>query len=251
MQKYRDLTVLSINETEQLVIACDSSAAIGEKAGDIVQVSPSVTAAFCLRVPLMELLSVGAQPLVVVDLIGNEYDETGRLMIEGLHQELAKADLAHLPLNGSTEENMSTIMSSIGITVIGKVAKGELKYGQLRSGDQLFYLGKPYVGTEVLANQTEIFSYGDIRRLTKEIGVRELLPVGSKGILHEAVCLAASSQLTFKLDEANSHQHQPILTTSAGPATVLIVAVSPEQSSEIAKNFSLTYLGEVKEGTII
>ena len=41
---------------------------------------PHITAAFCLRVPLMELLCYGAEPIAVIDLIGNEYAPTGGLL---------------------------------------------------------------------------------------------------------------------------------------------------------------------------
>ncbi|MDN5951463.1 MAG: hypothetical protein L0H66_04375, partial [Loigolactobacillus coryniformis] len=102
MSQFRDLTLLPLSTTEQLVIACDSSAGIGAKQADMVSVPTEVMSAYCLRVPLLELLCFGAQPLMVIDTVGNEMQPTGKLVIAGLRQELAKADLAELPLNGST-----------------------------------------------------------------------------------------------------------------------------------------------------
>ena len=77
------------------MIACDSTAGIGEKQQDIVEIDPAITAAYCLRVPLMELFCFGAEPIAVIDLIGNEYETTGRRMLKGIKKELEKADLTH------------------------------------------------------------------------------------------------------------------------------------------------------------
>lgn len=75
---------------KKLVIACDSTAGIGEKQQDIVEIDPAITAAYCLRVPLMELFCFGAEPIAVIDLIGNEYETTGRRMLKGIKKELEK-----------------------------------------------------------------------------------------------------------------------------------------------------------------
>lgn len=243
MRQYRDLTVIPLNGNEQLVIACDSSAGIGNKPADSVRADPAVTAAFCLRVPLIELLAIGAEPIAVIDLIGNEYEETGRQMLAGVKNELTKAGFSDIPLNGSTEENVATAMSTIGITVIGKAKTGQLKFGCLKTGDKLFYLGQPYVGTEVIANLDTIFGYSLLRELQAEEGLKELLPVGSKGILYEASVLADSSNLI--LDYELSESQGAVLNQSAGPATVLIVAVAPSYSNVIAEKYQLTYIGAV------
>lgn len=76
--QFRDLSLLPISATETLVIACDSSAGIGEKKADVVAVDPAITAAYSLRVPLLELTCFGAQPIAVVDTIGNEMVPTGK-----------------------------------------------------------------------------------------------------------------------------------------------------------------------------
>lgn len=246
MAQYRDLTIIPLNGKEELVIACDSSAAIGEKEGDVVKTSPAITAAFCLRVPLLEVLSIGAQAIAVVDVIGNEYEETGKKMLEGIKEELARAGLSHLSLNGSTEENMPTIMSTLGITVIGKVQVDQKRFGCLNQGDAVYYLGQPYVGAEVVAHQDTIFSYTELTRLLNTTGVLEVLPVGSKGILHEAKELAKSSRLIFELAEELTDTLE--LKKSAGPATVVLVGVSADKQQQIEQlELGLQFIGYVKE----
>ena len=91
IKEYRDLSILPISKGKSLVIACDSSAGIGKKEHDAVEIDPAITAAFCLRVPLMELLCYGAEPIAVIDLIGNEYAPTGERMLKGIREELARA----------------------------------------------------------------------------------------------------------------------------------------------------------------
>ena len=61
----------------------------------------------------------------------------------------------------------------------------------------------------------------DVIRLRKSSLVHELIPVGSKGILYEANVMAKDSKLSFEASV-------PPLTSldkSAGPATVLLVAL--------------------------
>ncbi|CAM3266231.1 AIR synthase related protein [Vagococcus fessus] len=246
MTQFRDLTVIPFNEKENLVIACDSSASIGMKSHDFIKAPPSIMAAYCLRVPLLELFSVGAEILSVVDLIGNEYENTGKEMLEGIKSELMKADLSSVPINGSTEENMPTVMSTIGITVIGKVSKDNFRFGKLKEADYIGYFGVPYVGTEVVANHETIFSYPELKQLLNEEGIREILPVGSKGILNESITLANSSNLSFKLrDKEIDTEH---LEKSAGPATVLVIGISPEYKDQLIEKYDeLTIIGKVGE----
>lgn len=246
MTQYRDLTIIPLDGKEELVIACDSSAAIGEKKGDCVKTSPAITAAFCLRVPLLEVLAIGAQPIAVIDVIGNEYDTTGKKMLEGIKEELTRAGLSNLPINGSTEENMPTVMSSLGITVIGKVLANQKRIGCLKAGDAVYYVGQPFVGKEVVAHRDMIFSYAELANLLEVPGILEILPVGSKGILHEAEELAKSSQLTFELAEEQSDTLE--LKKSAGPATVLVIGVSSTKQEQIEQlELGLKFIGYVKE----
>ena len=125
IKEYRDLSILPISKGKSLVIACDSSAGIGKKEHDAVEIDPAITAAFCLRVPLMELLCYGAEPIAVIDLIGNEYAPTGERMLKGIREELARAELSNITLNGSTEENMFTKTTSVGITVVAETKAGK------------------------------------------------------------------------------------------------------------------------------
>ncbi|MFD2387621.1 hypothetical protein [Enterococcus rivorum] len=118
---------------------------------------------------------------------------------------------------------MTTTMTSIGVTVIGSIEKKSFVYGKIIKGSSLYQVGYPYVGEAVLKNQDKIFSYQDLLNLRQQEGVLEMIPVGSKGILYEANQLAKSSKLIFK--ENNQAEN---LTQSAGPATVLLVAVDKE-----------------------
>lgn len=222
-ENIRDLSVTFLTEELGVIVACDSSGAIGLKEQDQVEVPPEITSAFCLRVPLMEILAVGGVPKIVVDTISNEMNPTGNLMLTGINTELKKAGFDDVLINGSTEENMTTTMTSIGVTVIGSIEKKSFVYGKIIKGSSLYQVGYPYVGEAVLKKQDQIFSYQDLLNLRKQEGVLEMIPVGSKGILYEANQLAKSSKLIFK--ENNQAEN---LTQSAGPATVLLVAVDKE-----------------------
>lgn len=237
---YRDLTILPISTDHYLVIACDSSAGIGEKKEDLVTIDPAVTAAFCLRVPLLELLCFGAVPICIIDLIGNELVPTGERMLEGIKKETVRAGISDLPINGSTEENIPTKTSSIGITVLGEI-KGKVKLPNISEECSLLQLGQPYVGDDVVKNREKIFSYDLVKALRNEPGVVDMLPVGSKGIRFEAGLMAEDSNYQVVFETEND------LDCSAGPATVILLAIAKNHETAILEDYPmLKKIGEFK-----
>lgn len=240
-KNYRDLSILPISHEKWLVIACDSSAGIGEKESDEVRIDPAVTAAFCLRVPLMELLCFGATPIAVIDLIGNEREPTGARMLEGIKAELARAELSSISLNGSTEENIHTKTTSVGITVIGETLARKEPF-IMQEACALLQLGRPYVGDMVVKNQDRIFSYPLVKKIKEEPGVLDMLPVGSKGIRYEATLMAENSD--FQIEFLKEDE----LDCSAGPATVLLAAVKKEaEAALLARYAELRKIGEFQK----
>ena len=240
--KYRDLSIIPISGEKKLVIACDSTAGIGEKQQDIVEIDPAITAAYCLRVPLMELFCFGAEPIAVIDLVGNEYETTGNRMLKGIKKELEKADLIHLPLNGSTEENIETKTTSLGITVIAETTS-EKETFRMSEACSLLQLGQPFVGEMVRRNTQNIFSYPLVKALKAERGVLDMLPVGSKGIRFEAELMTEGSDFYVEFIEEKE------LDCSAGPATVVLLAVRTKDEIDILTRYpELKKIGEfIKE----
>lgn len=223
-RQFRDLTLAEWSAGDILVIACDSLGAIGEKELDQVRASYRALGSYTARVPLMEVLAAGAEPLVVVNTLCMEMDPGGISVIAGINDELELAGLAgQVAVTGSTEENMLTRQSGVGVTVIGKAAKSELRLGRSQAGDLVVCLGVPLVGEEVLqsAKQANPALVKDLLRLP---WIRELLPVGSKGILYEAGELARWSGHNLVLCRDCSVD----LSKSAGPATCLLAAMAEE-----------------------
>jgi len=62
-ESFRDLTILRLNDTQTLVISCDSCGGIGEKVNNVIQVSPEITGYYTALVTLAVILAVGARPL--------------------------------------------------------------------------------------------------------------------------------------------------------------------------------------------
>ncbi|AYM02474.1 hypothetical protein [Levilactobacillus yiduensis] len=233
-QQYRDVTRLPLDATHELVIACDSSAGIGLKQDDQVTVAPTTMAAFTIRVPLLELLCLGAQPFAAVDTVGNEMLPTGQKVIQGIRSELALAGLADLPLNGSTEDNMTTLTTSVGVTLLGKLRHDALLPATTEALE-IFQLGQPYVGNEVVAHLAEIFSYESVRQIRAFTGVQDMLPVGSKGMGYEIAQISRTqghTRLQWLID-----RNDPRITASAGPATVVVIAVRQTAAAAFAKAF--------------
>jgi selenophosphate synthetase-related protein len=223
--KYRDLSIVKLGE-QYLVISADSSGAIGMKTQDQVRVPNRLVASFCLRVALLETICYGAEPICVSDTVCNEMDPTGADFIEAIREELEVAGYSDILLTGSTEENFTTSMSAIGITVVGVMDK--LKRREISKGDAIILLGEPLVGGEVLEHPNLVTSYSDVVMLVKAPRCLEAVPVGSKGIAYEAETLASLHGVEAVLfDNAGTDYSK-----SGGPATSVIAAVKSDFTAD-------------------
>ncbi|MGI6331692.1 MAG: alpha-ribazole kinase [Zhaonellaceae bacterium] len=235
IKQVRDLSIISLQGGQSLVIACDSGGAIGEKELDEVKVPNYILGRFITRVALLEVLAAGAIPVLVCDTLTVEMKPSGEEIIRGIKDELGQlafADKIHL--NGTTEENMKTRQSGIGITIVGLAQEGSLRLAKAQAGDDILCFGYPKLGSEVKLDDPEIIDVSTVLSLLAYQEVRELVPVGSKGILYEAQALAETSGLKFVPEFTTTLP----LEKSAGPATCLVAAVKPQLRAELEKNFS-------------
>lgn len=230
MERFRDLTLVTTGKNDVLVIACDSLGGIGQKSNDLVKTTAEVVGRYTVRVPLMEVLAAGAVPFIVVNTLSVEMEPSGKKILTGIQQELIEAGLDQTVLiTGSTEENIPTCQTALGVTVIGKAARNKLRLGKARAGDLVVCLGTPKVGEEVL-DGTPSADIPLVLRLSQLPWVREILPVGSRGILYEARLLAkgACSSLNLKPDPALD------MEKSAGPSTCVLVAIGKSNLKRLA-----------------
>jgi hypothetical protein len=226
--RYRDLTITPINDQEDIVVSCDISAGFGDREYDIVKCAPEISVSFTLRTAMLELISYGATPLNVVDTLSVEYDPTGKKVIAQMQKDLVEMGFPNIAVNGSTEDNLDVQMTTVSVTVVGHAMhKNKPLYENL----SVFQLGIPYVGNEVLEHLHTIFPVKQAIDLRNNNSVIDMIPVGSKGIKHELEVLAQSDDLSLVLD---SHANDEEIAKTAGPSTVLLVAVD----ETIEKSFS-------------
>jgi hypothetical protein len=223
----RDLSITELPGGYALVVACDSSGSIGEKASDKLVVSAAIAGAFIARVALLEVMAIGAEVVGVMDAVSCEMEPTGRHVIAGIHSEMVLAGVPGDLLNGSTEENFETSMTAIGVSVIGLARLPELKIQPTKPGDKLVLYGVPLVGLDVLREGANMVKYDDVRALLRDNSVREMVPVGSGGILREANILAGLNGLEFIPGKCAVN-----MLASAGPASCLIAAVDPQRTPD-------------------
>lgn len=233
-RQVRDLSIIALNNRQSLVIACDSAGAIGPKELDRLKVRNYILGRFTTRVALLEVLSAGAVPMVVCNTLAVEMRPSGEEILSGIRSELEQVGYAdRIHLTGSTEENFPTRQSGLGITVIGLAATENLRLGRARAGDEVWCFGLPKVGSEVQLGDPEIVEAATVLQLLACPVVHELIPVGSKGILYEALALAGGKQLRLNPDCGLP------LQKSAGPATCLIAAVEPAARAALGRDFRL------------
>ena len=209
------------------------------KKNDVLCVPPELTAKMTVRVAVLEILCSGAEVISVSNVVAGEMEPTGKRVIAGIKEELRLAHLTHIPLNGSTEDNMVTSQTSVGVFVTGIAHEQQLKVNNISRSATLFAIGEPLVGKEVLAHPNLSATYELVRHLVKREEVLELVPVGSKGIVYEAKQLAHFNECQFALDEDFPTAWS---NKSAGPATVLLMAVENSQAEAFRQKFSDAYI---------
>lgn len=219
ISRYRDLTILD-DCGKKLVLACDSCGAIGPKELDVVKVDGRVLGRFICRVVLMELISVGAKPITIINTLSVEMNPTGKEIIAGIIEEISQIGLDTTNvLNGSTEENVPVKQTGIGITGIGQGIK---LYCQSWKDDIVFCVGIPKVGNELRLGDPEISDLLVVQKLRELVEVHEIVPVGSKGIAYELEELLNRNKLSLDSEKTNLN-----IQKSAGPGTCIIFTANP------------------------
>ena len=233
----RDLTIIPLGD-KRLVISCDSCGGTGNKVGDILKVSPYYTAKFTARVALTEVICAGAVPFALANGVACEMNPTGAEMILGIKDELKAAGLNDTILTGSTEENFATSMTALAVTAIGAADKDSLKFGGASAGDKLILFGRPLLGSEIDLDGAGF--YDEIKELLAMSGVREIIPVGSKGVEYEAEIAAALSRVGCKLYQTGVDYKK-----SAGPASCLLVICDEADAVNLTRlGAQVTVIGE-------
>jgi len=246
IRRVRDLLITELTDELWLVTACDSAGGIGPKIGDSYYSEGYQLGRMLIRVPIMEVLASGAVPISVIDTLAVEMEPTGKEIIRGVKDEAASAGInASLAVTGSTEDNVKTIQTGAGAVVIGIVHPQDFRPGKSAEGDIVVSIGIPKSAPEfkVEYSDTEIANPQTITALNKLSFIHDVLPVGSKGIKHEANELAKSAGLkTIYSDilEVN-------ISKSGGPSTVCLVSMPKENINVLKDKISqpVSIIGEL------
>ena len=162
-----------------------------------------------------------------------KYPEGAHDIVKGILDELKDADLHHgMALTGSTEKNIPTRQTGLGVTAIGTCRIKDIKAGLTLPGDVVYCVGIPKVGDEVNIHDPDIVTLKTVRILRSMDEVHEIVPVGSKGIQKEAELLARLASVTLELEELdpNGASGSLDLSKTAGPATCLVFSAEPDKN---------------------
>ena len=212
IKRYRDLSVISLDEDKYLVIATDSCGSIGEKENDTVALDIATVVENTARVAILEVLSLNATIVNVIDSLTFERKYYGDKVIERMNLLLDELGIDRTALNGTTEDIWPTKESGVVVTVVGIVHKEKARINLLRGNENIYLFGEPLTGKAVEDDK----KVADLRTaliVSQDMAVTEMLPIGSRGIKKEVIDL---------LDEYNYKYNliiDPILDLPGGPAT--------------------------------
>lgn len=246
-ERIRDLTLIRLLGGLRLVIACDSNASNGEKPMDSHRNTYEEMAVSALKVPVMEVLATGAFPIVIANNLCVEMEPSGRRIIDIMKQELMDSGLWQgLQFTGSTEDNMKTVQSGVGVTVIGLLNESKSKLGGTQKGDVVICVGIPQSGVTIPYSERDrsVCKIRTVEQLRRMDFVHEILPIGSKGAEYEAQELAGYVGLSFQKDT----DCRLDLKTSAGSSTAVLVSTAPEAAGRLIQEVDVP---AARIGTII
>lgn len=238
IRKYRDLTLVKIDQDKSLVIACDSSGGIGSKENDVVKAEPEVVGYFGAQVCLMELISFGATLITLVDTLSVEMDGYGSRILQGIKRALEPLDIDESALiTGSTEENIPVSATGFGITAIGIIENRRIEKPPAEAGDVIVLLGEPRVGQELAVGDIDdIMTLRRMIELLRREGIKEIVPVGSKGALYEINTLKELRKFNYRLELGSE---DALLHKSGGPATAAIGIITKEEFENLKSDFGI------------
>lgn len=218
MKKFRDVIIL---DEINLIVTTDSAAGIGEKEFDSVHADVETVAYYAAFVPLVEALAVRSKPFLLIDTLCNERFPYGEKIITGIKKAMfdAKMDLSN-GFTGSTEENFVTKMTGIGVTVLSK----GFEMRKAKKGDAIFAIGKGLVGEELLREINSAMTIDDYFYLKSLDFINDIVPLGSKGAMHEINEIENHSLLKARIVNDDFDY-----LSSAGPATMCLIT-TPEEN---------------------
>lgn len=247
IKSVRDLLVTELTNDLWMIVSSDSDGGIGPKKFDTVFSPPYDLGRLGARVPLMEMIASGSTPLLVVDVLAVEMDPTGKEIIKGVIDEAVEAGLNNSTVvTGSTEDNVQTVQTGMGVVIIGLVEKKDFNPGKSVKSDIVVSIGKPKSAPEfkVLYNDPEIANTKTVRLLNQLPFIHDILPVGSKGIKHEFYEIGKSAGLNpyyFDVEEVD-------ISKSAGPSTCCLVSLNKKYFKKLKSNIDkpITLIGELR-----
>lgn len=235
--KYRDLNLIPWDSMTYLVISCDSSGGIGNKSKDVVKTSSRNLGFYTAQVALMEMLSIKVMPMVLSNTLAVEMKDTGAEILQGILDALNLLGLAEkVEITGSTEENISTCSTGMGITLMGKVGIKDWIHPRTLEKDLAVVAGLPKVGEMVIdSDDSKQFSLKVLKKLLDKKYIHELIPGGSKGIIHEINELEVREKLVFR----NWNNNSLDLNASCGPATSALITIHKEDLGKLREDLDI------------
>ncbi|MEK9198714.1 hypothetical protein ACH0B5_05090 [Ureibacillus sp. 179-F W5.1 NHS] len=210
---------------ENTVVTMDNSGCIGEKQLDVVYATNEVTAYYTTRVALIEQWCAGAHPSNIF-MANFTSDAAWDDYIKGIKRAFDEIEDTMPPIKGSTESNFQSLQSGLSLMMIGKI-----QFDLDTKNCDWYVIGKPLVGPEVIDEEKHVAKLKELYQLLKRGIIKQVWPVGSKGIQAELERIFPGKEVTCSL---------PLHKTS-GPSTSVIVAVKKNEENHLNERLTTPY----------
>ena len=205
-----------------ILTSIDIASGIGILKEDEFFVEVETIAYFTTRVALLDILVTGGRPVSIAfstSLSNNYYENVKTGILKALNEWSIEIEDQ---ITGSTEDNFKSKQTSVSIMATGLSTGDRLNWLQVNKGDNLFIVGKPVVGAEVLRNSDKIINPETFQNLLEDKSTKNLIPIGSGGALMRIKAIIEKTGLEYK------PFNDQLENKSAGPATAILLVSNRE-----------------------
>lgn len=194
--KYRDVAFYRTDSIIHLS-SLDFAAGIGPSRLDQIKANLSDLGYFVARTALSELWTLNAHISSVAIGTSLKYNDKDKIII-GLNYLFKQLRISPKVIF-SHENYLNTEVSSIAVLCTGYTDLNKLICFKIRKGDLIYSFGLGYIRQDIKKEDLDIPDLSYLKRSLNNNNIRQIIPIGSRGIMHEIMTIKNTYSLNIQL----------------------------------------------------